>query len=736
MRNKNLFVFFLVAFLISTCLSTPSVYAQKRKLTYKQVYMGGEPRLLGSLPRIMGWLDKDHYLELKTEDTNGKPSQKLLKINAETGEETTFLDYGEYDKILPKGFSLYRAIETKDHSHFIFEKDNDLYYFSKESEEFKQLTENESEEKNPTFSPNGKWVAFTRDHNLFVLEFDSGKEHQLTFDGSDVVYNGWASWVYYEEIFGRSSRYRTFWWSPNSEMIAFMRFDDSEVPEFPLFRAEGTHGDLEITRYPKAGDPNPGVKLGIIHLDNKKTVWVDSEGNSEEYIAFPFWSTDSNQLFFQWMNRGQDNLKIFVADPKEGKKTKIYSEIQPSWVEWFEQLHFLENKPGFIFKSNRDGWAHLYHYNPENNSVKQLTRGNWRVNSIALIDEDNEKIYFQRSLGNLLENHLFVMDLDGDNMQQLTEIEGRHYCDVSPGGKYFIDRYSNIHQPTKIDLQSTAGEMVRNLGDQRTPEMDEYDLGQVELFTIPTEDGFDLPAIWVLPHNFDQSKKYPVLFRIYGGPGAGSVSNSFLWTSWYYMAQNDIIVMAVDHRGTGHFGKNGIATMHRNLGKWEMHDYIAAVKWLRQKSFVDSAKIGITGGSYGGYATCMALTYGADYFTHGIANFSVTDWKLYDTVYTERYMDTPEENPEGYEFGSVLTHADKYKGTMLITHGTMDDNVHMQNTIQLIDKFEDLNKDFELLLYPGARHGVGGKKRQHFSRENVQYWFRHFLGKELDVETD
>ncbi|MDW7681265.1 MAG: prolyl oligopeptidase family serine peptidase, partial [bacterium] len=199
-------------------------------------------------------------------------------------------------------------------------------------------------------------------------------------------------------------------------------------------------------------------------------------------------------------------------------------------------------------------------------------------------------------------------------------------------------------------------------------------------------------------------------------------------------AQNGIIVMAVDHRGSGHFGKKGEALMHRNLGKWEMNDYIAAVKWLHGKSFVDPERIGISGGSYGGYATCLALTYGSNYFTHGVAHFSVTDWRLYDSVYTERYMDTPEENPEGYDFGSVLTHADKYKGYLLITHGTMDDNVHMQNTIQLIDKFQELDKDFELMLYPNARHGVGGKKRDHFTRQSLQFWFRHFLGRELVVD--
>jgi len=252
------------------------------------------------------------------------------------------------------------------------------------------------------------------------------------------------------------------------------------------------------------------------------------------------------------------------------------------------------------------------------------------------------------------------------------------------------------------------------------------------LFRIPTSDGYDLPASWILPPDFDDNKKYPVIISIYGGPESQGVANRFpRGLGSYYLAQNGIIVISVDHRGSGHFGKAGSSQMHRNLGKWEMNDYIEAVKWLKSKSFIDGNKIGITGGSYGGYVTCMALTYGADYFNFGVADYSVTDWHLYDDVYTERYMDTPDQNPEGYEFGSVLSHASDYKGKLLITHGTIDDNVHMQNSIQLIDLFEDLGKDFEMMLYPGERHGWRGPKEDHLSKLTVKFWFNNLLEKEF-----
>ena len=688
---------FLTAVIFIILFTFSAVDAQKKKLTYQQIYQRGSPQLLGPLPRLQGWLDDSNYLELNSERGSGA---NLTKVNAATGESSIFLDYKFWNEQLPEGFNLERSdARTDDYARFLFNKDNDLYYFSTGEELFKKLTNDKGEEKNPTFSPNGKYVAYTKDNNLFVVSAEYEKEIKLTEDGSDLIYNGWASWVYYEEILGRRSRYAAFWWSPNCEMLAFLRFDDSPVPEFYIVSADGVHGELEKQRYPKAGDPNPRVKLGIANIKDGKIIWIDIDENEDHYVAWPFWTPDSKELFFQWMNRGQDNINIYAADPLTGKKREIYNELQSSWVEFFEDLYFFKNGSGFLLRSNVDGWPHLYYYSLDGKLKKKLTQGEWGVDNITLVDEKNHKVYFQGSMKKQTNNYLYQLDLTEGEITQLTKTEGYHSCDVSPEGSFYIDRYSTITNPTKLELYKGNGESVKLLGDQKLPIMDEYNLGKVEMFTIPSGDGFDLPASWILPPDFDESIKYPVLFNVYGGPGTASVRNSFPWyLSSYYLAQNGIIVIAVDNRGSGHFGKKGSSMMHRNLGKWEMHDLIAAVKWLREKPFIDETKIGITGGSYGGYTTCMALTYGADYFTHGIAQYSVTDWKLYDNVYTERYMDTPAENPDGYEFGSALTHADKYKGHLLITHGTMDDNVHMQNTIQLVDKLQDLQSRISAAL--------------------------------------
>lgn len=717
-------------FFLSLCfLALSGGFAQGtlKKITYEQAFQNKEAVLLKSMMPA-SWLDEENYL-LRELDEKTK-STKLFKVSAGTGEKTLFMDYSVIQKNLPQGFSAAQHVAAnRDYTILIYSFKNDLYLYFLKTQKLSRLTATPGEEKNPRLSPDAKFLACTRSNNLYACELENGLEYQLTADGSETIYNGWASWVYYEEILGRSSQYGAFWWSPDSRKIAFLRFDDSPVPTFPIFRAAGVHGELEIQRYPKPGDSNPKVKLGIASLPDGKVVWADIDENADHYVAWPFWHPASSRLTFQWMNRGQDNIKIYEVDLQTGKKKEIYDEKQPCWVEFFEDLYFFRDGSGFLLRSDADGWRHLYYYDLEGKLRTRLTEGEWTVERISLVDEANKWVYFSVRKDKTTDAHLFRVGLDGKNLEQLTKDSGTHRTAVSPGGRYFLDTYSNLDSPSKQDLYRSDGTWIRNIDQSQTPALKEYALGKKELFTIPTEDGYVLPVSWILPPDFDQNKKYPVLFTIYGGPGSSDVSNSFPSISSLYLAQEGIIIFSVDHRGSAHFGKKGMSLMHRNLGKWEMHDYIEAVKWLRQKPFVDSAKIGITGGSYGGYTTSMALTYGADYFTHGYARYSVTDWKLYDSVYTERYMDKPEENKEGYEFGSALTHAKNLKGVFVLEHGAMDDNVHMQNTIQLIDVLMDQDKIFEFVFYPNQRHGFGGKKRENSSRRYVDFWFKHFLNR-------
>jgi dipeptidyl-peptidase-4 len=707
-------------------------FSQKKQLTYEQAFERGEPRLIQTLPSPLAWLDDNYYLIRKRSDNKNV----LMKIHALTGEESLYVDFSPYRKYLPEDFDMAGTpSQTADYTKFIFSKDNELYLFNSLNNEFKQLTDNSSEEKNPTFSPDENKIAFTRDNDLYTIDLTLNKETRLTFDGDELIYNGRASWVYYEEILGRSSRYRAFWWSPDSKMIAFLRFDDSQVPVFPLFRADGIHGELEKMRYPKPGDPNPLVKLGVINLESGKTTWLDDTQKDDHYVAWPFWSPDSKILVFQSLNRDQNDIRFLAADPFSGETREIYHENQDSWVDFFEDVYVFQNGSGFLLRSNKSGWRNLYYYSFDGKLINQVTTFDWQVASVERVNEKTKMVYFLGTGGISTETHLYSVKLDGKGLKKLTAVPGTHETFVSPGGKMFYDVFSDIRTPEKHEIFNNAGKSVRFVNNSKLPVMDDYDLGKSELFTIPTKDGYDLPSTWILPPDFNENKRYPVIISIYGGPESQDVANRYPGRlSNYYYAQNGIIVISVDHRGSGHFGKNGSSQMHRNLGKWEMNDYIEAVKWLKTKPFIDGNKIGITGGSYGGYTTCMALTYGAEYFNYGIANYSVTDWHLYDNVYTERYMDTPDQNPEGYEFGSALTHAGNYKGKLLITHGTMDDNVHMQNTIQLVDKLQDLGKDFEMMLYPGERHGWGGPKREHLSKLTVSFWFENLLEKEFPEE--
>ncbi|MCB0686592.1 MAG: S9 family peptidase, partial [Saprospiraceae bacterium] len=477
--------------------------------------------------------------------------------------------------------------------------------------------------------------------------------------------------------------------------------------------------------YPKAGDPNPDVQFAIADVSSGKITWVSEDPDKDQYSALPFWSPQGKHLLIQELNRGQDTLRLVRINPQDGSRKLIYEEIQPTWVEFFEDLKFIDDQE-FIIRSNRKGWYNLYRYDIEGHLLAAVTPVNWRVTEIDFIDRDKGDIYFYGTGSNSTERHFFRAKMDGTDLRQITTEPGWHQINPSPGNKYFFDEYSALNTPPQQIILDNNGQIKYQLKQEESDQNKKSGV-KVEALTIHTEDGFDLPGYWVLPKEFSPAKKYAVVFDIYGGPDAGTVRNRYHDFSGDFYSNQDIIRMVVDHRGSGKFGKKGMDFMHRSLGKWEIDDLISAVKWLRTLPYIDSTRIAITGGSYGGYLTAMALTYGADYFTHGISLFPVTDWQLYDNVYTERYMDTPAENPDGYKFGSAIEQAYKLKGKLLIVHGMVDDNVHMQNTVQFISRLQDLGKDFELMMYPGERHGWGGAKRSHLSRLINDFWMKNLV---------
>jgi dipeptidyl-peptidase-4 len=616
-------------------------------------------------------------------------------------------------------------------------KNNDLYYTN--GAIVKQITFDKVEEKNPIFSPDSNYIGYTKGNDLYTYNLSTNKENRLTNDGTSTTLNGFASWVYYEEIFGRSTRYRAFWWNPNSKQLAYMHFDESMVPMFPIYNSEGQHGFVEETRYPKPGDKNPDVKLGFINAEGGATVWADFNDKDDQYFGWPIWREDGSSLLVQWINRGQDHLKIYDVSPSKGSKKIMYEEEQKTWVDLEDgaggRIKFLQTKPAFILESDKTGWNHLYLHNNDGSLINPITSGNYTVLSVDLIDEKNGLIYFTaRGKENSARRDLYVVKMNGTDLKRLTFGDFNHaQTKLSPGGKYFVTTYSNVNTPAKMALVDNKGKLIKELGNAKGADMDQYSIAKTELIRIKSDDGlFELPALVTWPANMDPNKKYPMLVSIYGGPNAGTVMDGWNWTAdRQFYAQEGMIQVAFDHRASGHFGKAGVNYMHRNLGYWEMTDYMTMAKWFIANGQADPTKVAITGFSYGGYMSCYALTFGSSVFTHAMAGGSVVDWQLYDSHYTEKFMDTPAENPEGYKSSSVLVQVDKFKGVLQLVHGTMDDNVHMQNSIQLLSALEDRGKDVEFMLYPGGRHGWRGAKGNHFSNLKTKFIYKHLLEKQV-----
>ncbi|MCU0276080.1 MAG: S9 family peptidase [Acidobacteria bacterium] len=699
--------------------------AELKKLTFEQAYLNRGESLVTPLPEIGGWLDGSRFSETR--------GGKIWQVDARSGRARLLLDPGALKAAGPEGLDWLRpADHSPDYARLAFIHGGDLHVFLKGTPALRRLTQTAGLEQNPLFSPDGKRIAYTAGGNLFVCAVSGGPPQQLTFDGSEEILNGYASWVYYEEILGRASRYRAFSWSPDSETIVFLRFDQSKVPQFPLFDAGGTYGRLEMQRYPKPGFPNPTVKIGFVACAGGASEWISFADGPDHYLTFLGWGIGGRKAYIQWLNRGQDELRIFEYDPAAKKLRLVYTEKQKAWIDFLEDGSFQPLADGgFLLLSSRSGWSHLLRVRADGRE-QALSNGEWSASRIEFVDAKRGLAFFSADREDSTRSDLYQVSLDGGPVRRLTRASGSHRVTFSTDGSYFFDRWSSLRQPAVLELCARDGKSVRRLGQSASAAMSDYDLGRTEIFRIPAADGLQLPAAWVLPPGFAASKKYPVVISVYGGPGARSVLDAFpRRLDAHYLAQEGIIVLAVDHRGSGHLGKRGMEAMHRCLGKWELADYSSAVAWLRTLPFVDGSRIGITGGSYGGYVAALAVTSAPDLFSCGIAEFSVMDWSLYDSVYTERYMDSPAENPDGYRQASVLSHAATYRGGLRLTHGSMDDNVHMQNTLQLLDLLLDQGKTAELMVYPGERHGIRGRKAVEEARSSLEFWKKHLLAEKL-----
>ena len=643
---------------------------------------------------------------------------------------------------------------------------------------------------NLTYSPDSTMLAFTRDNDLYVVNIQDGRETRLTHDGSDVILNGYASWVYYEEIFGRPSKYKAFWWSPDSRKLAFYRFDNSKVPMFPIYSAfadpSGASsqsqspkvtdlelgGSLSETRYPKAGQTNPTVRIGIVGIDMSDTsadvTWADFNQEEDQYFGPPFWSPDGSEFFVPRMPRLQNTLELYAVDPSDGARRHVYEETYSTWLNWIYSAIFTD-KGLYMVREFETGWQQIYFLSYDGSEFRRLTDGtNWSV-SIVRVDEKSSDVYFTAKRDASVRQALYKVDSKGvitaltDPAYNVTGVV------FSPDGRHFAASYSNVTTPSRVAVCKIAGGIVSYghggdiekgncreavvqklrkgsfglkgyvVADMKGPDYDPSHHALGQLVHMRTDDGFTLPGMIVYPKDFDPSVRYPVHVDIYGGPDTPMVRDRWQTPNennqWY--SENGIIQITVDPRAGGHNGRQGLDMIYRQLTVNEVRDFCAWADWLKSLPYVDGQRIGVEGFSFGGTMTCMLLMQASDRYHYGIAGGGVYDWALYDSHYTERYMDTPQNNPEGYKVSKVMRYVSGYpvgyesaqRDTVMlkITHGTGDDNVHHQNTLQLINVMHRKGKKFDFMIYPDGMHGYHGYQGEHFKQANREFWRKYLL---------
>jgi len=584
-----------------------------------------------------------------------------------------------------------------------------------------------------TFSPDGRRVAFVRDNNLFTVDLNTMAEKQLTTDGKrNAIINGGADWVYEEEF----SMARAFEWSPDSRRLAFIRFDESQVPEYNM----QTWGELYPNdykfKYPKAGEDNSTVSVWVVDATTGQKIKIDTGLESDIYLPRIQWTKNTNLLSIRRLNRLQTKLDLIHSDATTGKSTVVLTETaneilggQPSYVdlEFTDDLTYLGDGKTFIWTSERSGFKHVYRYDMSGTMLGPVTSGNYEILNLLGVDEKSQVAYYLSAEISAVEKHLFRIGLDGRNKQRLSLGKGTYSANFSPDFAYYLLSHTTANSPLTVSLYRTANTELKPVRMLETNEnlrrrLNLYQISPKRFFTVPTPSGERLNAWMIRPANFDSTaaadrKRYPVLMFVYGGPGSQTVKNE--WDSrdyfWYQLlAQKGYVIVSVDNRGTGARGNAFRTVTYGQLGKLETQDQIDAAKYLKTLPYVDPGRVGIWGWSYGGYMTALCMTLGADVFKTGIAVSPVTNWRFYDTIYTERYLKRPQDNPSGYDDNSPVTHADKLRGNFLLIHGTGDDNVHFQNSIEFVNALIAAGRSFRSFYYPNRNHGIyGGNTRQH-----------------------
>jgi dipeptidyl-peptidase 4 len=685
---------------------------------------------------------------------------RLMRVDAVSGEATPYYDSGSLVAALmrigirqPEATAMANASNLKFDPRdkgVLLDHQGDLWYYDLSSRQIRRLTNTPAdEEKEADFSPDGQWVSFVRKNNLYVVPVASGNEKQLTRDGregDDAIYNGYLDWIYEEELYGRGQK-RGYWWSPDSKNIAFLRLDESPVPKFIIPNDVPNQQSVETTFYPKAGDPNPIVKLGIADVTRNNLIpnpariprigerlpagilqigdavrFVDLAAYKPQdlLIARVAWSPDGRNVMFQALNREQTFLDLNSAT-LDGKVRKVLTETTPAWVEVYDNPRFSANMAGnaqFVWQSARNGWRHLFLYDTSGQLIRPLTSGKWEVRDLYGVDKANGWVYFAATKDSYIEENVYRVRLTGGEIERVSKGKGWHSASFNDTFTHFVGTWSDVNTPPQVRLFQADGSLVRPINENKVDVLGSYKLSRPEFMTVKTRDGFEMEAMMIKPPDFDPTKKYPVLIYTYAGPHAPSVFNRWggnrgMW--FQHLAQKGYVVWVCDNRAASGKGEESVWPSYKNFMVLELRDIEDGVNYLKSQPYIDGSRIGMFGWSFGGMMTSYALTHSKS-FKMGIAGGTVADWRLYDSIYTERYMGIPESNVAGYDRTSVLKAAKDLSGKLLLLHGGNDDNVHVQNTTQLVYELQKADKQFELMLYPTARHGVTDPNQ-------VKHWY-------------
>lgn len=661
----------------------------------------------------INWMrDGKYYSSLR----RGVTGPVVVKVNVASGEEEEVLIDGAK---LGLNFSSYAF--NQDESKALLSSEVEKIYrrsskavnhvLDMESGKIQKLMDGEKI-MYATLSPGNDKVAFVKDNDLYAVSLADNQVTRITEDGEfNKIINGAADWVYEEEF----SMSRAFEWSPDGKKIAFIRFDETEVPEFNMQLWGKLYPEDYKFKYPKAGEKNAEVSIHVYDFENGQTVSVDAGEEKDIYLPRIYWTGSSEKLAYIRLNRLQNQLDLFYANTNTGASNLVLQEKSETYVDlnYNDDLRFLEDGKGFIRTSEQDGFKHIYHHDNEGKLIRQITKGNWEVSNLVAVDEKAKKLYFISTEQSPMERNFYVIGLDGKGKKLLAGNKGTYRINMSKDKKYYIADFTNAETPLKVTLHEASGKEIKVLEDNQAlkDRVSNYALAKREFFEFETVDGTMLNGYMLKPSDFEEGKQYPVLMYVYGGPGSQTVNNSWGGARdfWHqHLVQEGYLVVSIDNRGTGARGRDFKHLTYANLGKYEIEDQIAGAKYLASLPYVDSGRIGIWGWSYGGYMSSLGLMVGSDVFKAAISVAPVTTWRYYDTIYTERYLQTPQLNAAGYDDNSPITHVNKLKGELLLIHGTGDDNVHFQNAVDLADALIRADKQFETMFYPNRDHGISG----------------------------